>query len=263
MDRKYTAKYKMDREANVFWAKRNLIDYIWKSANLEGIAVTFPDTEAIYHGVTVPGCSVEDVVKINNLKHAWQFLFDTLDYPLDYAYICRMHQIVGANSIYNAGYIRSFPVSMGGTSWIPDIPIESVVKEELQDILGESNPMDRALDVTMYLMRKQMFPDGNKRVAMLAGNQILVSEGMGILSVKQEDLKEFGQKLISFYETNEKEPLKAFLYEKCIDGENIVKEVQKDPNMEKPLFTEEYFRKKSKEFSKLGQELTPDKELEL
>lgn len=37
----YEKKYDMTREENVFWAKRNLVDYIWKSANLEGIAVTF------------------------------------------------------------------------------------------------------------------------------------------------------------------------------------------------------------------------------
>lgn len=41
------------KEENVFVAKRNLVDYIWKSANLEGIAVTFPETEAIYNGLNV------------------------------------------------------------------------------------------------------------------------------------------------------------------------------------------------------------------
>lgn len=33
---------------NIFLAKRNIIDNIYKSARLEGIAVTFPQTEAIY-----------------------------------------------------------------------------------------------------------------------------------------------------------------------------------------------------------------------
>ena len=192
----YEPKYKMDREANVFWAKRNIVDYIWKSANLEGIAVTFPETNAIYNGVAVEGCSVENIVKINNLKHAWQFLFDTLDYPIDYGYICKLHQIVGANSIYNAGYIRSVPVSMGGTKWKPELPIESVVKEEVAEIVIEDNPLERALDLSLYCMRKQMFIDGNKRVAMLAANQIMISNGMGVLSVSQENIDEFGEKLI-------------------------------------------------------------------
>lgn len=35
----------MSVEENIFVAKRNLVDYIWKSANLEGIAVIYPQTE--------------------------------------------------------------------------------------------------------------------------------------------------------------------------------------------------------------------------
>lgn len=37
-------KYSMTLEENIFVVKRNLVDYIWKSANLEGISVTFPQT---------------------------------------------------------------------------------------------------------------------------------------------------------------------------------------------------------------------------
>lgn len=49
------AKYHMTREENIFVAKRNIVDYIWKSARLEGLAVTYPDTEAIYNGMSVQG----------------------------------------------------------------------------------------------------------------------------------------------------------------------------------------------------------------
>ena len=34
-------KYNMSLEDNIFFAKRKLVDNIYKSANLEGIAVTF------------------------------------------------------------------------------------------------------------------------------------------------------------------------------------------------------------------------------
>lgn len=37
-------KFNLTREQNVFVAKRNIVDYIWKSANLEGIDVTYPET---------------------------------------------------------------------------------------------------------------------------------------------------------------------------------------------------------------------------
>ena len=39
-------KFNMTKEDNIFFAKRKLIDNIYKSANLEGITVTFADTYA-------------------------------------------------------------------------------------------------------------------------------------------------------------------------------------------------------------------------
>jgi hypothetical protein len=88
-------KFSMTIEENIFVAKRNIIDYMWKSANLEGIAVTYPETEAIYNGLNVSGLKVEDIVSINNLKHAWQFILDTLDYPIDFKFICQINALVG------------------------------------------------------------------------------------------------------------------------------------------------------------------------
>lgn len=45
-------KYSMTVEENIFVAKRNLVDYIWKSANLEGIAVTYPHIDGIQFSKT-------------------------------------------------------------------------------------------------------------------------------------------------------------------------------------------------------------------
>ncbi len=41
-------KFNLTREQNVFVAKRNIVDYIWKSANLESINVSYPQTQALY-----------------------------------------------------------------------------------------------------------------------------------------------------------------------------------------------------------------------
>ena len=46
-------KFNLTREQNVFVAKRNIVDYIWKSANLEGIGVTYPETQAIMMAVSL------------------------------------------------------------------------------------------------------------------------------------------------------------------------------------------------------------------
>lgn len=46
-------KFNSTREQNVFVAKRNIVDYIWKSANLEEINVSYFETQAIYDGGVV------------------------------------------------------------------------------------------------------------------------------------------------------------------------------------------------------------------
>lgn len=205
----------MTLEQNIFVVKRNIIDYIWKDANLEGIAITYPDTEAIFNGLSIQGYKVNDIVAVNNLKHAWQFLLDNIDYP----FICELNRVVGGdNLVARAGFIRSVPVRTGGTSGQPDSPIESQIKEELGDIEKISNPTERAITLMLYGMRKQMFLDGNKRTSMLAANQIMISNGAGVLVVPIEKQRDFTKQLVHFYETGKMEEIKAFVYDTCIDG---------------------------------------------
>lgn len=212
-------KFSMKREENIFVAKRNIIDYIWKSAKLEGLGVTYPDTEAIFNGMRAPNVKVEEIVAVNNLKHAWQFLLDNLDVPADYNYVCHLNKIVGGdNLVINAGFIRKVPVSIGGTSWKPDMPIESQIKEEIAEVLEIEEPTERAITHMLYLMRKQMFLDGNKRTSMLAANQIMIANGCGIISIPIEHQPEFTRMLVDFYESGDMEEIKTFVYENGIDG---------------------------------------------
>ena len=229
MENTFENKFKMTEEQNVYVAKRNIVDYIWKSAHLEGLGVTFPQTQDIYDGGIINGLPRDEVVAVNNLKHAWQFIFETLDYPMDLSYICHLNQVVGSNLIYDSGYLRKVPVRMGGTSWVPDMPIESQIKEELQDIMSISVATDRAITLMLWSMRRQMFPDGNKRTSMLAANQVMIQNGCGVISVPIEKQDRFNELLVRFYETNDMSVLKAFVYDDCIDGVDFPKEQERRP----------------------------------
>lgn len=221
-------KYNLTIEDNIFLAKRNIVDYVYNSARLEGIAITFSQTEAILSGAKISNLTMDEVVTINNLKHAWQFLFETIDYPMaDYPFICEVNRIIGSGLFNRAGFIRNIPVKIGGTSWKPDMPLESQIKDDISDILNIKADTDRALTLMLYLMRKQMFLDGNKRTATLCANKILITAGAGVLSVDVDDIEEFKNKLIVFYETNDMLDIKTFLYKKCIDGA-IIKEISPD-----------------------------------
>jgi Fic family protein len=216
------SKYNMTLEQNIFVAKRNIVDYIYKSAQLEGLGVTYPDTEAIFNGVSAPGVKVTDIIAVNNLKHAWQFVLDTLEPPLDYAYLCKLNQLVGGdNLVYNAGYIRKMSVSIGGTSWKPELPIEDDIKKRLQELQDVENATERAIDIMLYVMRGQFFLDGNKRTAMLAANKEMIANGQGIISIPVELIPQFTPLLVKFYETGEPDTIKDFIYDNCIDGMNL------------------------------------------
>lgn len=78
--------------------------------------------------------------------------------------------------------------------------------------------MDKALDLVLYLMRAQLFYDGNERIAMLIGNKIMIENGQGIILVVQRDIKNFYELLVSYYETGNQSEIKQFLYDNCIDG---------------------------------------------
>ena len=215
-------KYNLTREQNVFIAKRNIVDYIWKSANLEGIGVTYPETQAIYDGGIVSGLTVDNIIAINNLKYAWEFILENNDIEYDYKALCHIHKLVADKLVLeqDLGRIRTTPVNIGGTNWKPQLPIESQIKEELVEILNQENKTktEIAIEIMLWVMRRQMFIDGNKRVAMLFANKIMIDNGCGIITISLENQSKFYEKLIKYYENGDKQDLKEWIYKTSIDG---------------------------------------------
>ena len=215
-------KFNLTREQNVFVAKRNIVDYIWKSANLEGIGVTYPETQVIYDGGIVNGLTVDKIIAINNLKYAWQFILENEDIEYDYKTLCQIHKLTCDKLVLdqNLGRIRSTPVNIGGTKWKPEFPIESQIKEELEGLLkqSEKTKTEISIEIMLWIMRRQMFIDGNKRVAMLFANKIMIDNGCGIITISQENQPIFFEKLIKFYETGDNADLKQWIYDTSIDG---------------------------------------------
>ena len=213
-------KYNMTQEQNVFYAKRNIVDNIWKSSHIEGIDVTFPETQQIYDGGNVAKLRIDEIQTINNLKHAWLFILNSINNKNDMNLLKSINNLVGSNLVDNAGQMRKYEVNIGGTNWKPEIPDENTVNDKIWSILNDDNKTitEKSLTIMCYLMRTQFFSDGNKRTSMLFANKILIENGKGIISVPIEKDAEFGELLIQFYETNNDDQLKKWLYENCLNG---------------------------------------------
>lgn len=204
---------------NKFFLESKLVDVIYRSANLEGIAVTFADTYAFMNNVNTGKISVDDMFKLKGLKDAWVYVMESLDAKLNIDYIKKIHfEGCKGQNIFPLGDFRDRGVGITGTSWRPKLPSECNYDLELQKLLKIENPLDRCLSLFCWIQRSQMFLDGNKRVANIVANKEMIRNGQGIISVPVEKIAEYLGYLINYYETNDMTTLKNWLYENAVDG---------------------------------------------
>lgn len=212
-------KFNMTKEDNIFFAKRKLIDNIYKSANLEGIAVTFADTYSFMNNVNTGNISIDDMLKLKGLKDAWEYVLNTIDEELTIDYIKKIHfQVCKGQNIFPLGDFRDKGVGVTGTSWRPKLPIECNYEKELKDIMSISNDLDRCISLFCWIQRSKMFLDGNKRVANLVANKEMIRNGQGIIAVPVEKIGEYFVLLINYYETNDMTCIKEWIRNNCVDG---------------------------------------------
>lgn len=203
---------------NIDFARSRMKSLIYDQAILEGVSTTFPQTEEIIDNGIVNGMKASDVQKILNLKHAWEFVLDksTIECPTDLALLCHIAKLVNEGFFEYGGQLRSVPVIIGGTDYVPLIPQEASVKEALASIVAQGrSPIATAIDLALYCMKAQTFIDGNKRTAFIFANQYLIGKGGGTLIVPESKVGEFKPLLIGYYEDSTNTAVKQFLETEC------------------------------------------------
>lgn len=203
---------------NIDFARSHMADTIYKQAVLEGIATTYADTETIIEGGKVNNMTAEDILKVVNLKHAWEFVLNknVLLSPTNFALLSEINKLILEGFYYNAGKVRFTPVRIGGTDWKPELPFESVIKEELDKILNKKiSIVDKAIELILFVMKKQIFIDGNKRTAIIFANHLLIKNGKGLIVIPNEQVEKFKSLLISYYEGKDVKKIKEFLKNSC------------------------------------------------
>ena len=211
-------KYNLTKEQNIFLAKRNLVDNIYANARMEGLNITFPETKTILEGVNVPNLKIDEIQCILNLRDAWKYVINNVDKAFDIDFICKVNELVARNESIAWGVLRQGNVQITGTDYIPEIPSEEKVNQQITHILQIENATERAIEYMLYGMRSQLFWDGNKRTSTICANKIMIENGCGIIKVPDNKLKDFTILLSEFYSTNNKEKIKQFIFDECIDG---------------------------------------------
>lgn len=199
---------------NLEFARSNMKKIIYDQAVLEGVGTTFPDTEAIIDNGKVNNMTAEDVQKILNLKHAWEFILDkdVINAPSNYYLSSYIAKLVNEGFYQDGGRIRGVPVTIGGTSYIPPIPIEVIVKEKIDEIRNSNIAKeDIAIELLLYVMKTQIYNDGNKRTAVIFANHFMISNALGLIIIPYDKVQEFKKLLILYYEDKDLNSIKDFL----------------------------------------------------
>ena len=203
---------------NLDFARANMKVNIYDQAVLEGVATSFPQTEEIIENGKVNGMTASDVQKILNLKHAWEFILDqdVIQAKSDYYVLCHIARLVNEGFFSDGGRIRGIPMTIGGSSYIPLLPIESVVKEYIEDILqAHIDDIDKSICLCLYAMKTQVFIDGNKRAAVIYANHYLIAHGQGLLVIPEAHVSEFKKLLVMYYEGQDSKRITDFLKGNC------------------------------------------------
>ena len=151
-------KYNMTKEDNIFFAKRKLVDNIYKSANLEGIAVTFADTYSFMNNVNNGKISIDDMLKLKGLKDAWEYTLNNIDCELTIDYIKKIHfEICKGQNIEPLGEFRNKGVGITGTSWRPKLPSECNYEDDLKKILSISRELEDVLHCFVLFKEHKCF----------------------------------------------------------------------------------------------------------
>lgn len=231
---------------NLDFARINLKANIYDQAVLEGVATTFPQTETIIDNGFVQGVTASDIQKILNLKHAWEFILDkdVLTAPSNFNLLCNVAKLVNEGFYYNGGSVRIVPVSIGGSSYVPPIPSEYEIKKQIDSITADvvaddmatdsgdittgnndiatgisgitakNDAIKVAIELCLFVMKTQIFNDGNKRAAVIFANHYLISHGGGLIVIPENLVPEFKKLLVDYYETSD-EKIKAFMLDHC------------------------------------------------
>ena len=203
---------------NLDFARANMKANIYEQALLEGVATSFPQTEEIIENGKVNGMTASDVQKILNLKHAWEFILDqdVIQAKSDYHVLCHIARLVNEGFFADGGRIRGVPVTIGGSSYIPPLPMEFEVRERIEEILqSDTEDIDKAISLCLYTMKTQVFIDGNKRAAVIFANHFLIAHGQGFLVIPETHVAEFKNLLVAYYEGEDAGIITAFLKDNC------------------------------------------------
>ena len=183
------------------------IDLSWKSSQIEGNTYTLLETERLLRErEEAEGKTREEAIMLLNHKAALDFIARHTDYlqELSVAHIEDIHSLL-VQDLYVERNIRRRRVGIIGTVYRPldnEFQIREALEAACRLVNGTTCVFSKALLTLVLLSYIQAFEDGNKRVARIAANAVLMAHGYCPLSYRSVNALDYKKAMLLFYERN-------------------------------------------------------------
>lgn len=194
----------------------------YNALKLEGIDINKQKVYELLNNKDVT--SLNDIDKsiamnfINSLSYVNSIIDKGFNKYSLFDYIKRINLYLLSVLHSEAGNVRNSNIKVSGSKFIPDIPVEFEVREDIMKNIDEL--VKDPLELYCYITRNQIFADGNKRTALLIVNLLLYIQNK-YFSINEEYEEGYKLNLIEMYETNNRGRFKEYM-------KKYIKDYEKD-----------------------------------
>ena len=185
---------------NIVRVRENIDVLLYDLVKLEDINITHENIINSLTGDSLNNVKLEDVVKYNKIKTAYENILkdEYIKLPYSVELLCAINKMLNEDLIY-----------------LNDYNLNDVEKEISNIVEKDISVINKAIEIFLYLSRKNIFKKNNILTALLFSNVYLLSNGNGVLTIPEDLSEKFKVMLNSFSNGKDTRIIKKFVIARC------------------------------------------------
>lgn len=185
---------------NIDRVRENIDVLLYDLVKLEDINITHENIINSLTGDPLNNVKLEDVVKYNKIKTAYENILkdEYIKLPYSVELLCAINKMLNEDLIY-----------------LNDYNLNDVENEIGNIVEKDISVINKAIEIFLYLSRKNIFKKNNILTALLFSNIYLLSNGNGVLTIPEDLTDKFKVMLNSFSNGKDTRIIKKFVIARC------------------------------------------------
>lgn len=215
-------KFDLNLRENVMLFQKKRVELLNELLKLEGYNFPMDKTQKIYDKETIENADIRFVNSVLNLKEGCRLIIENLTSEITFDLLISLNRVIGRDDSFDWGVIRNSRLFLDGTSYVAQIPNKENVELKLKEILDIETPIEKAINLLVYLLKENIFWGRNISLSFIISNKIMIENGCGIIMVKSSYANEFKNLLNEYLEDeSQKSKFIGFVYDNLVDGEKV------------------------------------------